>query len=206
VYAKQPDWTRDNNNKNINNDDIDAKKETTPYDEWDVDMILVFRYGPRSGTYAVIVRRPSQDGTVALRMRESSSSGRSSDDNEIITGECRDLRFGEPRRKDMVMVLSGKNRGHMGKVKVMGSKDVILDNLPWNTFRISQVAWMHTRPGASTNNGSIVAEGEKEIAASGSSSSSGVDVKCLLCGGGGEALVRIMRMQINCTNYVYLAV
>lgn len=120
-------------------------------EQWDVDMIVIFRFGPDTGRYAIIVHRPerlpSGVWTVDLRMRESSSSGRRSDDNPMFAADCRDLRLGEPRKRDRVRVLYGAHQGVEGVVKAVlgGGEDVVLTELPSDLFNITQVAWMHTR-------------------------------------------------------------
>lgn len=117
--------------------------------DWDVDMIVIFRFGPHTGRYAIIARRPYMssrgDLIVDLRMRESSSSGKNSLDNDIFHADCRDLRLGEPRRKDRVVVLYGAHKGLVSTVKAVIGEDVVLAELPMDMFKITQVAWLHTR-------------------------------------------------------------
>jgi hypothetical protein len=108
-------------------------------------MIVIFRFGPNIDRYAIIVQRPFPNGDVELRWRESSSSGRNSDLNEVFLGHVSELRLGEPRRKDTVVVLHGAHRGFVGKVKVVLDRDLVLVDLPGVVLKLSQVAWLHTR-------------------------------------------------------------
>ena len=118
---------------------------------WDVDMIVIFRFGPDTGKYALIAKKPYMHASgnlmVGLRMRESSSSARRSDDNPVFEADCRDLRLGEPRKRDRVVVLYGAHKGVQGAVKAVlgGGEDVVLAELPMEMFKITQVAWLHTR-------------------------------------------------------------
>jgi hypothetical protein len=113
-------------------------------DDWGVDMIVFVRHGPETGKYAIIVHPPSR-GEVGVRIRESSSSSRNSDDNPIIYMHVSDLRLGEPRRKDTAIVLNGAHKGLVGKVKALMGTDVLLHEMPNDIFALSQVAWLHTR-------------------------------------------------------------
>lgn len=114
-------------------------------DDWGVDMIVLIRHGPDTGKYGIIVDPPNHNGYVNVRMRESSSSYRNSDDNEIITKDVRDLRLGEPRKKDTVIVLNGKHKGHVDTLKRLLGNDAALTNMPMELFTLDQLAWLYTR-------------------------------------------------------------
>ena len=123
----------------------DDRKKGVSVEYWDVEMIVTFADGEHVGKYAIIVEKPSLNGTVKLRMRESSSSGRNSEHNVPFFENVSKVRIVEPRKRDVVKVVYGAHEGVVSKIKAIIGDDVYLADFPDNVFKMDQVAWLHTR-------------------------------------------------------------
>jgi ribosomal protein S4E len=66
---------------------------------------------------AVIHRRPSSDGILAVSMYDEKED--SLDYNQIIEVRYQDVSLAEPQKRCKVMVIMGKNKGQEGIVKMI---------------------------------------------------------------------------------------